>query len=97
MQRAYQVPTALWFSKSDELPDLVCAGQATACFNLLQTMARQRRSDRSAEAMASLEARARSLWSQLLADPRVLLAERVGARLAPAAFAAGPRAQLLGS
>jgi predicted acylesterase/phospholipase RssA len=83
--RANAIPTALWFDAPHELRDLVAAGQATLCFNVLQHLHRTGRLDapRTEEA-ARLVAAARALWAALDADPYAALGDRLDRALWPA-------------
>jgi predicted acylesterase/phospholipase RssA len=74
--RAVAMPTTLWFTEPGQLRDLVAAGQATACFNLLEHLHRRGALEDpgSEEAAATVDA-LRRLWAALREDPFAALAD----------------------
>ncbi|MEM7305268.1 MAG: patatin-like phospholipase family protein [Planctomycetota bacterium] len=60
---AADMPTTLWFEREDELDNLLAAGQATVCMNLMKWIARGHGRDPE-----SYPDEVRALWERLLAD-----------------------------
>lgn len=75
-ERAAEVPTKLWFDDGTEQPDLVVAGQATLCYNLLKYIHRHWTPESRPTSIQSLWAKLRDDWRRFNEDPYWLLRSR---------------------
>ncbi len=73
-QKAAAMPTAFWFERADDLPNLLAAGQLNMCANLLIYLRREKRTDPAGfnAGMAELLARIERDWQTLTGDPMAL-------------------------